>query len=135
VGKLKAFKGARTAQENESNAFRSGQFVRAALFNDDRANRWCRENGIDVRAMGVSVNTAGGFTVPEEMATAIIDLREELANAKEHDTDIALTIGEIKLLEKVLQDAMKPPCSHPYRIDCETSLDDLQSLSKVYPKV
>ena len=73
VGKLKAFKGAHA----ERDAYRSGQFIRAALFNHDRANRWCRENGIDVRAMSVGVNTAGGFTVPEEMATAIIDLREE----------------------------------------------------------
>ena len=73
AGKLKAFKGAHA----EHDAYRSGQFIRAALFNHDRANRWCRDQGIDVRAMSVGINTAGGFTVPEEMSNAIIDLREE----------------------------------------------------------
>lgn len=72
-GKLKAFKGAHA----DSNAYRSGQFIRAALFQDPRADRWCKNNGLDVRALSIGVNTAGGFTVPEEMATAIIDLREE----------------------------------------------------------
>lgn len=72
-GKLKAFKG----PDAEENAYRSGHFVRAALFNNEKSIQICRQRGIDYRAMSVGVNTAGGFTVPEEMTMAIIDLREE----------------------------------------------------------
>lgn len=71
-GKLRAFKG----PDGERDAYRSGQFILAALFNNDRARRFCQSDGIDYRALSVGVNTAGGFLVPIEMSTAIIDLRE-----------------------------------------------------------
>lgn len=69
---LKAFKG----DHADERAYRAGQWARAALFNDDRAKRYCMNNGIEVRAMGISNNANGGFLVPDEMSQAIIDLRE-----------------------------------------------------------
>lgn len=71
-GSLKAFKGPHA----ERDAYRTGQFLRGALLGNERAARWCLNDGLDYRALAVGVNTAGGFLVPEEMATAIIDLRE-----------------------------------------------------------
>lgn len=71
-GKLKAF----TGPDAERKAYGSGQFLRAALFSHPGADRWCRDNGVDWRAMSIGVNTAGGFLVPEDFGTAIIDLRE-----------------------------------------------------------
>lgn len=71
-GRLKAFKG----PDAELNAYRSANFIRAALFNNEKSIQECRRLGIDYRAMSIGVNTAGGFTVPEEMSAAIIDLRE-----------------------------------------------------------
>lgn len=71
-GKLRAFKG----PHGERDAYRSGIFLMAALFNNEYAQRRCREQNVDYRALAVGVNTAGGFLVPIEMSTAIIDLRE-----------------------------------------------------------
>jgi HK97 family phage major capsid protein len=71
-GKLRAFKGPGA----NSRAFESGKFLQAAIFGDDRADRWCRNHGIDCRALSVGTNTAGGFLVPEAFGTTIIDLRE-----------------------------------------------------------
>ena len=71
-GKLKAFQG----PDAELNAYRSAHFIRAALLRNEKSIQECRRLGIDFRAMSVGVNTAGGFTVPEEMSIAIIDLRE-----------------------------------------------------------
>lgn len=71
-GKLRAFRGPGAA----SRAFESGKFLQAAIFGDDRADRWCRNHGIDCRALSVGTNTAGGFLVPEAFGTTIIDLRE-----------------------------------------------------------
>lgn len=74
TGNLKAFKGA----DGEYNAYKSGQFFLAAVYGNYKAQRWCSENGMDLRnALSEGVNTAGGFIVPEEMSQAIIDLREE----------------------------------------------------------
>lgn len=72
-GKLKAFKGD-TAQED---AYTSGMFLRATMFGDHSAAEWCKERGIGVtKAHSEGSNTAGGFLVPTQFETAIIDLRE-----------------------------------------------------------
>lgn len=72
-GKLRAFSG----PDAEQRAFRTGKFIQAALFNNPQADRWCRQHGIDVRALSVGSNAAGGFLVPEEMNSTMINLREE----------------------------------------------------------
>jgi len=58
-------------------AYRAGMWVRAVLFGDQRAQVWCREHGIEVRAQEEGVGKLGGFLVPTEFESAIIDLREE----------------------------------------------------------
>ncbi len=70
---LKAFQGP-TA---ELDAYRSGQFVLAAL-GHERARDWCRENGIQLlaNAQNEGSNTYGGYLVPEEFERTIIVLRE-----------------------------------------------------------
>ncbi len=72
-GKLKAF----TGKDAELNALKSGMAIRAAFLGDYKARRFCEQHGIESRSMSENVNTAGGFLVPEEMSTAIIDLREQ----------------------------------------------------------
>jgi HK97 family phage major capsid protein len=74
AGKLFAFKGA----DAEKNAFRSGQWLAATMFGNEKAAQYCRDNGIGVqKAQSEGVNTAGGFLVEGEMEKTIIDLREE----------------------------------------------------------
>ncbi len=64
--------------EGELAAYRSGMWLRASLYGDVMAQRWCNDNGVGVRgALSGGVNTAGGILVPEEFERAIIDLREE----------------------------------------------------------
>jgi HK97 family phage major capsid protein len=70
--KLKAFK-------DDFSAYKSGQWIRANVYGNSSAARWCRENGMDVetRAHSENVNTLGGAVVPNEFSQTIIDLREE----------------------------------------------------------
>lgn len=71
-GKLKAFKG----EKAEERAYRAGQFFAASLSGDARAMQFCRDNGIVIeRAHGGGTNSLGGFLVPDEIDSAIIDLR------------------------------------------------------------
>ena len=72
-GKLKAFKGESAAED----AYISGMFIRATIFGDSGAGEWCKERGIGItKAHNEGSNTAGGFLVPTQFETAIIDLRE-----------------------------------------------------------
>jgi HK97 family phage major capsid protein len=64
-------------KEGEADAYRTGMFVKAVFLGDEKAQAWCRENGVMLmRAQSEGVNSAGGFLVPEEMMNSIIVLRE-----------------------------------------------------------
>jgi len=81
-GKLKAFKNTDAGIEA---AYRSGQFILATIFGNEKAAEWCRENGIQiVKAQSESVNSAGGFLVPTEFNQSIIDLREEFGTFRQN---------------------------------------------------
>jgi len=71
-GKLKSFKG----PDAQLDAYKSGKFLLAATGNGS-AQTWCRENGVSLAPQAEDSNQTGGFLVPPEFETAIIDLREE----------------------------------------------------------
>ena len=73
-GSLKAFKG----KDADERAYKSGMFLRATLFRDSEAARWCKDAGMDISAaMSSTDNAKGGFLIPDEMLSGIIDLREQ----------------------------------------------------------
>lgn len=89
-GKLRGFKdlefadGSRlTAQEA---AYRSGQWALAVVYGNERSARWCRDQGLgghlENRAATEGTGTGGGFLVPVEMESAIIDLRVQYGVAR-----------------------------------------------------
>lgn len=63
--------------EVENKYARAGQWLRAAVFQHEKAIAWCGEHGVAiVKAAGEGIGSTGGFLVPTELATAILDLRE-----------------------------------------------------------
>lgn len=88
-GKMVAFKGTVDVDgkpmDAEERAYRAGMWVLACLgmlAGEEKqaiARQWCQENGLApfLKAQAEGQNTAGGFLVPTEMETSIIDLREE----------------------------------------------------------
>jgi HK97 family phage major capsid protein len=53
-------------------------FFRAAIFRNQVAIDWCRENNVAItKAQGETVGSSGGYLVPTQFNQAIIDLREE----------------------------------------------------------
>jgi len=62
----------------EDQAYTVGMWFRAAIFGNESAKVWCRENGVPIaKAQGEGVDSAGGFLVPEELLANIIVLREQ----------------------------------------------------------
>ncbi len=78
VGALRSFRG----PDAQDKAYAAGQWCLAILGGDQRAAQWCADNGIETRALQTTSNNLGGFLVPEQMETAIIDLREERGVAR-----------------------------------------------------
>jgi HK97 family phage major capsid protein len=77
-GSLRSFRG----PDAQDRAYAAGQWCLAILGGDQRAAQWCADNGIETRALQTTSNNLGGFLVPEQMETAIIDLREERGVAR-----------------------------------------------------
>ena len=72
-GKLRNF----TGEGSEEKAYRFGMWFLGSAIGIKSAQRWCNENGILTRTQNESVNEQGGFLVPEEFGTDLIDLREQ----------------------------------------------------------
>lgn len=79
-GPIRAFKGADAAVRAE----RAGMWAAAAIYGDERAARWCRDNGIAVArdtggfgpsaVLNTTSNGAGGYFVPDEVDYAVHEL-------------------------------------------------------------
>lgn len=65
-------------------AYRSGMWLMATVFGNQKAAKWCSERGllVEQRVMQVGDSALGGYLVPNEMEQAIIDLREQYGLAR-----------------------------------------------------
>lgn len=70
---LRAFNDGPDAVES---AYRCGRWLRATVFRNDDDIRWCKDHGVESRALGENSNAAGGALVPEEFANRVIRLVE-----------------------------------------------------------
>lgn len=63
--------------EVDAQYHRAGQWLRAALFQDEPAAAWCKANGLGIRkAAGEGIGSSGGWLVPSDLAKAILDIRD-----------------------------------------------------------
>ncbi len=77
------FKGATNAEAAEK-AYRFGQFFLATM-GRAKAQRFCRTNGIPIiRGQKESENDLGGYVVPIEFETSLIDLRDKYGVFRQH---------------------------------------------------
>lgn len=58
-------------------AYKSGMHLFAALLKDQRAIRYCKDQGIEIKSHVENINLNGGVLVFPEFERAIIDLREQ----------------------------------------------------------
>jgi len=70
---LRAFNDGPDAVES---AYRCGRWIKATVFKNESDIRWCREHGVEARALNEGSNSAGGSLVPEEFANRVIRLVE-----------------------------------------------------------
>lgn len=73
-----------TRMEPVEAAYRSGQWLLATVGQNERAQRWCRDQGLytENRVMTTESGSVGGYLVPDEMEQSIIDLRVQYGLAR-----------------------------------------------------
>jgi len=62
--------------ESVEAAYRVGRWIRATVFKNSDDLRWCRDHGVEARALSEGTNSAGGHLVPPEFAARVIRLVE-----------------------------------------------------------
>lgn len=62
--------------KDSAEAYKVGQFLQAQMGSAD-AKKWCDDHGVSFKTLTSANNTSGGILVPEEMESAIWNLKEE----------------------------------------------------------
>ena len=83
VSKVKNFKGTVAGKSADERAYRFGKWFKGAVVGDQASKAWCDANGIQTKALSEGTNYLGGYLVPPEFSTDIIDLRETYGIARQ----------------------------------------------------
>jgi HK97 family phage major capsid protein len=75
-GRLKAFP---NDEQGRRDAFAFGKWLQGYVHGDADAKRWCHDHGVESRALGEAVNSAGGVFVPEIASGQVVRLVEEFS--------------------------------------------------------
>lgn len=75
-GRLKAFP---NTDEGRRDAYSFGKWLQGYCHGDADAKRWCQDHGVEARALGEAVNSAGGVFVPEIASGQVVRLVEEFS--------------------------------------------------------
>jgi len=62
--------------EDVETAYKMGRWLRANIFKNAEDLRWCKDHGVESRALGENSQSSGGALVPEEFAARVIRLVE-----------------------------------------------------------
>lgn len=76
---LDAWKGCKDA---ERQAYSAGKWAQAVIMGNDDAKRWVKEH-LGERVMTEGIGGDGGYTVPDEMENAVINLRNEYGKVRQ----------------------------------------------------
>jgi len=85
---LRAFSDTPDAVEQ---AYRCGRWLRAHIFKHADDLRWCKDHGVEARAMGESTNASGGALVPDEFANRVIRLVESYGTLPPACENVSMT--------------------------------------------
>jgi HK97 family phage major capsid protein len=83
VSRVKNFKGTVAGRNADERAYRFGKWFKGAVVGDPASKQWCDQNGIQTKALSEGTNYLGGYLVPPEFSTDIIDLRETYGVARQ----------------------------------------------------
>lgn len=83
VSRVKNFKGTVNGKSADERAYRFGKWFKGAVVGDTASKQWCDQNGIQTKALSEGTNYLGGYLVPPEFSTDIIDLRETYGVARQ----------------------------------------------------
>lgn len=128
VGNLKAF----TGPNAEERAYRAGMHLKATLFNDSEARRWCEDHRVESRAQAGGVNSLGGVLVSDEMSSEIIRLVEEFGAFPQYARRVPMSSDTLVIARRTGGLAARAVGENTEVSTSDVTFDNVQLVAKIW---
>lgn len=128
TGKLQAF----TGPNAEERAYRAGMHLKATLFRNDEARRWCNDHGVESRAQSGIINSAGGVLVSEELSSEIIRLVEEYGAFPQYARRVPMTSDTLVIARRTGGLTARAVGENTEVSTSDVSFDNVELVAKIW---
>jgi HK97 family phage major capsid protein len=122
---LRAFRSAETA-------YRAGMSVRATLFGDDEARRWCMDHGVETRAQAGGINSLGGVLTNPELSTEIVRLVEEFGAYQANARVVTMNSDTLLIARRTGGLSARAIGENAAPLTSDVSFDNVQLVAKLW---
>ncbi len=117
---------------SEERAYRAGMAIRAGLFNDDEARRWCMDHGVESRAQAGGINSLGGVLTNDELSSEIIRLVEEFGAFPANARNVAMNSDTLLIARRTGGLSARPIGENAAPTTSDVTFDNVQLVAKLW---
>jgi HK97 family phage major capsid protein len=128
IGPLKAFRGPNA----DERAYRAGMHLKATLFNDADARRWCMDHNVESRAQAGTINSLGGVLVSEEMSSEIIRLVEEFGAFPQFARRVPMSSDTLVIARRTGGLSARPVGENTEITTSDVTFDNVELVAKIW---
>jgi HK97 family phage major capsid protein len=117
---------------SEERAYRAGMSIKAALFNDDEARRWCHDHGVETRAQAGGINALGGVLTNDELSSEIIRLVEEFGAYPANVRTVSMNSDTLLIARRTGGLTARPIGENAAPLSSDVTFDNVSLVAKLW---
>jgi HK97 family phage major capsid protein len=106
--------------------------IRAGLFNDDEARRWCMDHGVESRAQAGGINSLGGVLTNDELSSEIIRLVEEFGAFPANARNVTMNSDTLLIARRTGGLSARPIGENAAPTTSDVTFDNVQLVAKLW---
>ena len=116
----------------EERAYRAGMSIKASLFGDDEARRWCGDHGVEYRAQAGGVNALGGVLTNAELSSEIVRLIEEFGAYPANVRTVTMNSDTLLIARRTGGLTARPIGENAAPLSSDVTFDNVQLVAKLW---
>jgi HK97 family phage major capsid protein len=116
----------------EERAYRAGMSIRATLFGDAEARRWCHDHGVENRAQAGGINALGGVLSNDELSSEIIRLVEEFGAFPANARNVTMNSDTLLIARRTGGLAARAIGENAAPLSSDVTFDNVQLVAKLW---
>jgi len=117
---------------SEERAYRAGMAIRAGLFNDDEARRWCMDHGVESRAQAGGINSLGGVLTNDELSSEIVRLVESFGAYPANARSVTMNSDTLLIARRTGGLSARPIGENAAPATSDVTFDNVQLVAKLW---